>query len=750
MNTLCRLELAIALAIASSACNGGLPTPIGSQGAPAVNDAPGIGLALGINPSAPITSLSLAGAEIPNFNGSNHQVMFVAFVTSAATDDADGAGPSVNPIDLSVNASNVSIAPDDNNGAEDVFLSAVVSATGDTSGAFNLRIFDVTQHPRCLTCHGQNYPGPCDVNSSHPNHAVQDLSTCTQINCIGCHTPAVTGFSTDLDGLPWRSPPFPVMPSDTNFDFRNRTPADLCQSIANRFRGDSKEVFTHLAGDPFIFWAITSSQAPFTPPAPLGRVPIDFESEWSVAVADWVAGFDMSKSDPVEAFNCVSLGSRRDIVLVSQTRAGGVAANAASRRPSITYVPNPAFQIGNPGAAAAGTVFVAFDSVATNLVAGDTNGVSDVFRSAVEVWVDEDFVMSEIPTAGSVDLRYVIGQNRRVSVRNQTSAQGTGHATDASISPDGNRIAFVSEDTNIADPSGNGVFDDDQNGFTDVFVGEVTQSRTQLVSTDVTGLSPGNGDSSAPAISANSNRGIVFESSATDLVMGDTNGVVDVFYALLGATSIADARTVARASTRNGGGQGVGGASSNACIHVIDADTNDVLVGFESAKTNLVNGLPPNATFQAYLHESATNRTTLLNQKRLPLLTLGTAQGGASPGDSLGVRITPDGRYVLFESLADNIDVVRPFDDNEASDIFRVDLATLLGTSRVRPERISITRDGQTADAASTGVLAGGFRQPGASGDGGPLFGGIPILFESQASNLPTDESNDAVLVFTP
>jgi len=749
MNTLRRLELAIALAIASTACNGGLPSPIGAQGAPAVNEAPGIGLALGIQPSAPVTDLSLAGAVIPNFNGSNHQVMFVAFVTSAATDDADGVGSSIDPIDLSVSGS-ASTAPDDNNGAEDVFLSAVVSTTGDQSGAFNLRIFDVTQHPRCITCHGQNYPGPCDVNSSHPVHAVQDIGTCTQINCVACHTPAVTGFTTDLDGLMWRSPPFPVMPADTNFDFRNRTPADLCQSIANRFRGDAQEVFTHLTGDPFIIWAINSSQAPFTPPSPLGRVPIDFDSEWSVAVADWVAGFDMSKTDPIEAFNCVSLRSRRDMVLVSQTQAGGVAGNAASRRPSITYVPNAAFQIGNPGAAPAGTVFVAFDSDATNLVAGDTNGVTDVFRSQVEVWVDEDFVMSKIPTAGSVDLRYVVGQNRRVSVRNQTNAQGTGRATAPSISPDGNRIAFVSEDTSIADPSGNGIFDDDQNGFTDVFLREVAQNRTQLVSTDATGLSPGNGDSLAPAISANSNRGIVFQSRATDLVAGDTNGNLDVFYAVLGANSIADARTVVRASTPNGGGQGLGGDSSNACIHVIDADTNDVLVGFESAKSNLVSQLPPNAMLQAYLHESATNRTTLLNQKRLPLLTLGSAQGGALPGDSRGVRITPDGRYVLFESLADNIDFVRPFDDNDASDVFRVDLATLLGTARVRPERISITRDGGNADAASTGVLVSGFRQTGTTGDGGPLFGGVPILFESQASNLPTDDSNDAVLVFTP
>jgi hypothetical protein len=478
MNARIALLLAAAVAGGIAACNGGLPVPIDAQPVVPVNASPGIGLFLGVEPSEPIGGYAVTGAAIPNVAGTNHTVMLVAFTTSADAADADGNVSTTDPIDLTKDSNGMPTPPVDGNGSSDVFLAAVVSSTGDLSGAFNLRLFDVTQHPRCITCHGQNYPGPCSPQSSHPNHNVANTNPCTENSCVGCHTQAITGFNVDLDGQPWRSPPFCDQPNCTVFDFRNRTPASLCQSIANRFGGDPGAVFEHLTEDQFIVWAITSAQVPFSPPGPAigGPVPIDFETDWSVAVAQWVAGFGV---DPDDEFNCVSLGSRRDIVLVSRVPSLAQAGNGASQRPSITYVPNPAFQVGNPGLAAAGTVYVAYDTQASNLTTdNDTNGTSDVVRSSIEVWVDAGFVAGD-PTAGSVDLRFVTTGNRRVSLRDQSVSQGTGSATHAAIGASGDRIAFLSTDSNIADPNGNGLYDDDDNGVTDVFVRrEHLRSRT--------------------------------------------------------------------------------------------------------------------------------------------------------------------------------------------------------------------------------------------------------------------------------
>ena len=179
--------LAIAVAsIAIAACNGGLPTPVGSQAAVPVNSDPGIGLFLGVAPSAPLSNYVVTGAAIPNSVGGHHRVMLLAFTTAASAADSDGDDQTTDPLDLSRDPmSGMPTTPTDDNGAQDVFLSALVSNAEDMSGAFNLRIFDVTQNARCIKCHGQNYPGPCLPGNSHPTHA--GGSQCDTNSCTECH-----------------------------------------------------------------------------------------------------------------------------------------------------------------------------------------------------------------------------------------------------------------------------------------------------------------------------------------------------------------------------------------------------------------------------------------------------------------------------------------------------------------------------------------------------------------------------------
>ncbi len=91
----------------------------------------------------------------------------------------------------------------------------------------------------------------------------------------------------------------------------------------------------------------------------------------------------------------------------------------------------------------------------------------------------------------------------------------------------------------------------DTNGRSDVFVHDRQTGITERVSVNSTG-SQGNSDSDRPLISANG-RFVAFNSRSTNLVPGDTNGSMDVF--------VHDRQTgiTERVSVDNSGNQGNGG-----------------------------------------------------------------------------------------------------------------------------------------------------------------------------------------------
>ena len=139
--------------------------------------------------------------------------------------------------------------------------------------------------------------------------------------------------------------------------------------------------------------------------------------------------------------------------------------------------------------------YVVFDSDATNLVADDTNGAADVFMH---------------------DL--VTGVTTRVSVSN-SGDQGNGHSFMPTISAEGRHVAFWSEAANLA--AG------DSNLVPDIFVHDLLTGMTTRDSVSDEG-SEGNYGSYSPAISGDG-RYVAFDSDATNLVADDTNGVADVF-----------------------------------------------------------------------------------------------------------------------------------------------------------------------------------------------------------------------------
>jgi Tol biopolymer transport system component len=144
--------------------------------------------------------------------------------------------------------------------------------------------------------------------------------------------------------------------------------------------------------------------------------------------------------------------------------------------------------------------YVAFSSQATNLIRGDSNHTWDVFRRD-----------------------RVAGKTKRFSV-SSGGKQGNGESRYPAISNHGGYIAFESKATNLVKG--------DTNRIADAFL-HTAGGQTKRVSVSTTGAQA-NGPvfpflpRSVPAISADG-RFVGFDSTASNLVAGDTNGSDDVF-----------------------------------------------------------------------------------------------------------------------------------------------------------------------------------------------------------------------------
>lgn len=139
--------------------------------------------------------------------------------------------------------------------------------------------------------------------------------------------------------------------------------------------------------------------------------------------------------------------------------------------------------------------YVSFWSEANNLVNGDTNGVTDVFVHDRQT-----------------------GVTQRVSVASN-GTEGNGMSENHSISGDGQYVVFDSEASNLVS--------NDTNGYNDIFIHDRQTGETRLVSVDSDRIQ-GNLASLSPSISADGSK-VVFSSSSTNLVIDDTNGKFDVF-----------------------------------------------------------------------------------------------------------------------------------------------------------------------------------------------------------------------------
>jgi len=216
-----------------------------------------------------------------------------------------------------------------------------------------------------------------------------------------------------------------------------------------------------------------------------------------------------------------------------------------------------------------GTQHVAFESNADNLVApDDSDGVRDIFV----------YSSSASPALAQVSLAAA------------ATAVPNGASRDASISTSGNRIAFTSAATNLV--AG------DTNGASDVFVRDLSKGTTTRISVATDGTQA-DFASDSPRISGDG-KFVVFRSFADNLVAGDANELRDVF---LG--SVGGGQTVALTAGSNGrsgepaiSSDGSFEAFSSDATNLTGADTNPETDVFERAE-DVVPPTAPQATVDA-------------------------------------------------------------------------------------------------------------------------------------------------------
>ncbi len=278
--------------------------------------------------------------------------------------------------------------------------------------------------------------------------------------------------------------------------------------------------------------------------------------------------------------------------------------------------------------------YVAFQSYATNLVADDTNGTSDVF------------VRDRLT-----------GATERVSV-DSSGAQGASTSLEPSISADGRYVAFRSLANNLV--AG------DTNGELDIFVRDRLTGVTDLVSVDNSGAQA-NDWSFEPSISTGG-RYVAFRSDASNLVSGDTNGTPDIFVRDR-LTAVTERVSVVHSS----------GDQANNYSYEPSISADGRYVAFESYPNNLDGG-PSIGARDIYVRDRLTGAT-----ERASVDSSGAQALGASSHSSLSA----DGRYVAFGTTASNLDAA---DTNGDPDVYVHDRFT--GVT----ERISVDGSGAQAN----------------------------------------------------
>lgn len=366
--------------------------------------------------------------------------------------------------------------------------------------------------------------------------------------------------------------------------------------------------------------------------------------------------------------------------------------------------------------------FVVFMSEASNLVPDDTNDRIDLFLRD-----------------------RLLGTTQRVNV-SSSGGQSLGGAADPVISADGRFVGFGTAADDLVP--------DDTNGQYGGYVHDRVTGVTSLVTVS-SGGEQANAGCDLEFVSADG-RLALFDSSASNLVAGDTNGQLDGFLhdRLTGET--------VRVTLAPDGSQILGGYA-----YATRISDDSRLVLFASEATNLVPG-DTNDVPDVFIQDRVSHETVRVS----------VASDGTQANDTAGViSMSADGRVVAFASVASNL---VPGDTNDTipnasgMDVFVHDLGAQ-STTRTLTAGESVTSDTEGDGATVFDPVETSITTPNAgtvsmdesllteaSPPGFTLLGRqvlisappagpeapLALVFRLDASIIPEDQDETSVVVF--
>ncbi|MBD3671845.1 MAG: HYR domain-containing protein [Gammaproteobacteria bacterium] len=359
--------------------------------------------------------------------------------------------------------------------------------------------------------------------------------------------------------------------------------------------------------------------------------------------------------------------------------------------------------------------FVVFDSMASNLVAGDTNSSRDVFvydtvnasveRVSVDSNGNEMTGLSRAPSI-SADGRFIVFESQavlatggtagtfqiylhdrqdrttRLISANSSGTAGNGHSNRARITEDGSQVLFHSSASNLSVADGN--------PFNDVFIKHLSNGNVELVSRTYSGAQADN--HSLDADFSRDGRYVVFISQATNMTSDSVSGLRHLYLRdrQLGTTRLLS-------------------GAANGSSYAPDMSGDGAHIVFYTSASNLASGMNGSG-LQVMNYDIAGDSFRLVSQ----------SAGGVEGNDhSYSPAISDDGSVIVYTSFASNLVTA---DTNSNSDVFLY-------------EREAATNQLISRSEASLG-----------NGNtvGGPSISanGIHIAFSSYANNLVANDTN--------
>ena len=301
-----------------------------------------------------------------------------------------------------------------------------------------------------------------------------------------------------------------------------------------------------------------------------------------------------------------------------------------------------------------------------------------------------------MPLASDFVWSFTISQATELVSKDIDGVVGNDLSANSAIDGTGRYIAFESEATNLV--AAFTTFNRNHIYRKDIISGEVL-----LVSSDATGLEANN-SSFTPRIS-DDGRFVVFASNATNLSSTiSTGGILQVFIKDMEDGSV---NLVSRDS--------LGLTAANNISSNPDVSNDGRYIIFESGANNL-SLLTNNGFTQIYRKD--------MSDESIEMISRNTSQSAGGSGNSNRPAMSPDARFIVFDSNAGNTIVLGASGDRH---VYFVDMDTPPNVT----EQISVNSSLVQGNAASVNASV--------SDDG------VFIAFESIATNLITGDTNGAL-----